>query len=124
MIYVVERDGRPVRSRQHAGVLAYDTHDSATRAAKTVGGKVTIYGVGGAVHGEQLAREAAADAERWRAERDAAVAELEVLTSTIAEHSEPEDASAHDTLARLARKAKALSKIAKLLANIYLAGEL
>lgn len=123
MIYVVERDGRPVRSRQHAGVLAYDTHDSATRAAKSVGGKVVIYGVGGATHGEDLARKATADAEAWRAERDAAVAELEAFVLPMERHIVGGE-TPEDTVARLVRKAKLLDKIARLLADTTLAGEL
>ena len=111
MIYVVERDGRPVRSRQTGHVLAFEGHDSAGRSAASVGGKVVIYGVGGAVHGEQLARDAAADAERWHAERDAATAELELVTREIARHAEDGDADVHTTLSRVLAKARHLDKM-------------
>ena len=77
MIYVVERDGRPVVSRTTGHLLAFENHVSAARSAASVG-KVVIYGVGGAVHGESIAREANAQAEAWQAERNAATAELEM----------------------------------------------
>lgn len=111
MIYVVERDGRPVRSRQTGHVLAFEGHDSAVRSAASVGGKVVTYGVGGAVHGEELARVARAEAEHWQAERDAATAELELLASAIARNAEPGDADTHSTLLRLIAKAKHLDKL-------------
>jgi len=115
VIYVVERDGRPVRSRQTGHLLAFENSDSAGRSAASVGGKVVIYGVGGAVHGESIAREATAQAEAWQAERNAATAELELLASAIARNAEPGDADTHSTLLRLIAKAKHLDKLLAIL---------
>jgi len=115
VIYVVEREGRPVRSRQTGHVLAFEGHDSAVRSAASVGGKVVIYGVGGAVHGEELAREATAQAEAWQAERNAAVAELELVTREIARHAEPGDTDVHTTLSRVLAKARHLDKMLAIL---------
>lgn len=115
MIYVVERDGKPVVSRQTGHIMAFENHTSATRSAASVGGKVVIYGVGGAVHGESIAREATAQAEAWQAERNAAVAELELVTREIARHAEPGDADVHTTLLRALGKARHLDKMLAIL---------
>lgn len=115
MIYVVERDGRPVVSRTTGHLLAFENHVSAARSAASVGGKVVIYGVGGAVHGESIAREANAQAEAWQAERNAATAELEWVTREIARHAEPSDADVHTTLSRVVGKARQLDKMLAIL---------
>jgi hypothetical protein len=73
MIFVVERDFKPVRLKSGASVAAYATEEKARLAARSLGGTVHAYSFNGAtVCAEDLAR----DVERLRSERDAARKDL------------------------------------------------
>ena len=112
MIYVVEVDGRPAQLRTSRSVAAYADRARAESAARSLRGRVVEYSVGRTPDAEE---DAWREAERMRAERDQARAELEDQwagnRALRSQYGARDEETMHMWIARLARSDRDLKEL-------------
>jgi hypothetical protein len=121
MIYVVELlDGTPKQLRKSAQVAAYTSRESAERAARSLGGVVREYGVGGGNSAvtEELNRVIEELRLALRQERDRHVSTRIRLGDFARRNGGHYESDFEDVAQRIEREARAWRKVAKVVKQI------